>query len=170
MNCPACGAPMHLTGGNASLRCDYCKTVVVVAPDDTGVQFVDQAPEFTCPADSAPLWNAVVSHVAIRACKQCHGLLVTMGAFEDLIVNMRAEHPETVEPPPANPDDLKRKYLCPQCHRAMDTHFYFGGGRAVISTCERCELHWLDAGVLMRIVRAPHEDNAARLKEAETEF
>lgn len=162
---------MHLTGGNASLRCDYCKTVVVVAPDDAGTQFVDQAEQLVCPLDAAHLWNAVLAQVPIRACKQCHGLLVTMGAFEDLISNMRAAHPQEVDPPPPNPADLKRKVICPNCQQAMDTHFYFGGGRAVISTCERCELHWLDGGVLMRIVRAPHEDNIAkRLNETELEI
>jgi Zn-finger nucleic acid-binding protein len=99
---------MHLTGGNASLRCDYCRTVVIVAPDDAGVQFVEQAAELACPMDSSPLWNAVLARVEIRACKQCHGLLVTMGAFEGLIASMRAEHPEQVDSPPGNPDDLKR--------------------------------------------------------------
>jgi hypothetical protein len=43
----------------------------------------------------------------------------------------------------------------------MDTHFYFGGGHAVMSTCEPCELHWMDGGMLMQIVRAPHEEEAA---------
>ncbi|HEV2134473.1 MAG TPA: hypothetical protein VGR47_09420 [Terracidiphilus sp.] len=162
---------MHLTGGNASLRCDYCKTVLVVAPDDAGVQFVDEAAEFSCPLDTASLWNGVLAQVPIRACKQCHGLLVTVGAFEDLIANMRAAHPEEVDSPPANPADLKRKVICPKCRQTMDTHFYFGGGHAVISTCEKCELHWLDGGVLMRIVRAPHDDNVTkRLNEAELEI
>lgn len=161
---------MHLTGGNASLRCDYCQTVVVVAPDDAGVQFVDQASGLACPEDAAPLWNAVLVRVPIRACNQCHGLLVTMGAFEDLIGNMRAVHPEEMDSPPANPADLNRKVTCPNCHQAMDTHFYFGGGHAVISTCEQCELHWLEGGVLMRIVRAPRDNVAARLIRAETEF
>lgn len=161
---------MHLTGGNASLRCDYCKTVVVVAPDDAGVQFVDQAAGLACPMDSSPMWNAVLARVEIRACQQCHGLLVTMGAFESLIANMRAEHPEQVDSPPGNPADLKRKVICPNCHRTMDTHFYFGGGHAVVSTCEQCEMHWLDGGVLMRIVRAPHVDETRRLNEAELEI
>lgn len=161
---------MHLTGGNASLRCDYCKTVVVVAPDDAGVKFVDEAEQLACPLDAAPLWNAVLARVAIRACKQCHGLLVTMGAFEGLIAEMRAEHPEQIDSPLASPADLKRKVICPNCHQAMDTHFYFGGGHAVISTCEHCELHWLDGGVLMRIVRAPHDDSALRLSERELEI
>ncbi len=167
MNCPACGAPMHLTGGNASLRCDYCMTVVVIAPDDAGVQLMDQAVGVACPVDTEPLWNAVLAHISLRACKQCHGLLAPMGSFEELIDNMRAEHPETVDPSPANPPDLKRKVICPNCHQVMDTHYYFGGGHAVMSTCERCELHWLDGGVLMRIVRAPHNQRSSWSSEAD---
>lgn len=161
---------MHLTGGNASLRCDYCKTVVVVAPDDADVQFLDEAAELACPLDAALLWNAVLARVPIRACKPCHGLLVSMGAFEDLIANMRAAHPEQVDSPPGNKAELKRRVMCPSCHQTMDTHFYFGGGHAVISTCEKCDLHWIDGGVLMRIVRAPRDNTAKRLSEAELEI
>jgi Zn-finger nucleic acid-binding protein len=151
---------MRLTGGNASLRCAYCKTVAVVAPDDGGTQFLDAAAGLSCSACGEPLWNAVLAHVAIQACRKCHGILAPMGTFEDLIGNMRAQHPGSEDSPPANPADLKRKVTCPKCRLAMDTHFYFGGGHAVISTCERCELHWLDGGVLMRIVRAPQHESA----------
>jgi Zn-finger nucleic acid-binding protein len=39
----------------------------------------------------------------------------------------------------------------------MDTHPYFGGGNAVVDTCERCGLIWLDAGELPIIERyIPH--------------
>lgn len=161
---------MRLTGGNAGLRCEYCRTVVVVAPDDAGTQFVDQAAGLACPACGEPLWNAVLAHVAIQACKKCHGLLVPMATFEDLIDNMRAEHPGTEDSSPADPADLKRRITCPRCRQNMDTHFYFGGGHAVMSTCERCELHWLDGGVLMRIVRAPQHESALRLSEADAEM
>ena len=160
MNCPSCGAPMRLASGNANLRCDYCNSIVVIADDDTGVQYLDEAAEFTCPACAETLWNGVLSRVQLHACKKCHGLLVTMGAFEELIENMRAEHNETVISPPANPADLQRKVSCPRCRASMDMHFYFGGGHAVMATCERCELHWLGGGMLMCIVRAPHESEA----------
>ena len=36
MNCPSCGAPMHPLG--ASLKCDYCGTVVVPDRDTSGVR------------------------------------------------------------------------------------------------------------------------------------
>ena len=47
------------------------------------------------------------------------------------------------------------------CHHTMDTHFYYGGGHAVMEIAKRCELNWLDGGALMRIVRAPHSEEAA---------
>ena len=68
---------------------------------------------------------------------------------------MRGLHTEREIPSPVDESELERKVMCPKCHQKMDTHYYFGGGHAVMSTCERCELHWLDGGMLMRIVRAP---------------
>jgi hypothetical protein len=86
-------------------------------------------------------------------------LLVKMGAFVALIDQMRAEHEGSAIPSPSDPADLKREVDCPSCHQRMDTHFYYGGGNAVISGCERCQVNWLDGGVLMGIVRAPHESD-----------
>lgn len=148
---------MHLAQGNASLHCDYCGTVVIIAPDDSGVEYLDQAADLSCPICHEAMWNAVLARVQISACKKCHGQLVQMGAFEGLVDAMRARHPDTQEPPLADPSELQRKVACPKCQRTMDTHFYFGGGHAVMFTCENCELHWLDGGVLMKIVRTPHE-------------
>ena len=37
----------------------------------------------------------------------------------------------------------------------MDTHYYGGPGNVIIDACDRCDLNWLDAGELMRIVLAP---------------
>jgi LSD1 subclass zinc finger protein len=156
MNCPSCGAPLRLAPGNTSLRCDYCKIVVAVAAaDDTGVQFLDELPDRACPTCSAALWKAVLASVELDACKQCHGLLAPMGTFEVLVEKMRALHAEREFPAPADESLLDRKMTCPICHQRMDTHYYFGGGHAVMSTCERDELHWLDGGMLMRIVRMP---------------
>ncbi len=152
---------MHLTSGNASLRCDYCKTVVVAAADDTGVQFLDEVEELACPVCAVPLWDAVLAEVKIRACKQCHGLLAPMGEpYEELIGRMRTLHPEKAIPPPADPADLEQKVACPQCHKGMDTHFSYSGEHAVLSSCEWCELNWLNGGVLMRIVHAPQAEEA----------
>lgn len=154
MNCPACGAPLRLGSGNANLRCEYCKTVVPIAPDDTGIQFLEEVRDLLCPACAVPLWSAALARVEIHACKRCQGLLVAMSALELLLESVRAAHPEREAPLPANPEDLARKIDCPRCHHRMDTHFYYGGGNAVLSGCERCELNWLDSGTLMRMVQA----------------
>jgi hypothetical protein len=40
----------------------------------------------------------------------------------------------------------------------MEAHPYFGGGNAVVDTCDRCNLIWLDAGELAVIERyVPHQ-------------
>ncbi len=155
MNCPSCGAPLRLAAGNTSLRCEYCKLVVAVEADDTGVQFLDEAPELTCPTCSASLWKAVLATVEVDACKTDRGLLVLMDWFEPLVEKMRGLHAEREIPGPVDEAELERKIMCPKCHQRMDTHYYFGGGHAVMSTCERCQAHWVDGGMLMRIVRAP---------------
>lgn len=151
---------MRLGSGNTSLRCEYCKTVVTLAQDEDGIQFLDEAPELECPACATSLWNAVLARVELHACKQCHGLLVAMSGLEPLVESMRAAHPGSEIPASADPADLDRKVVCPRCHGRMDSDFYAGGGNAVISSCERCELNWLEGGALMRIVRAPQASDA----------
>jgi Zn-finger nucleic acid-binding protein len=152
---------MRLTSGNASLRCDYCKTVVVAAADDAGVQFLDEVEELMCPVCAAPLWDSVLAGIKIHACKQCHGLLVPMGdAYEEILGRMRVLHQDREIPPPTDPADLEQKVDCPQCHKPMDTHFSYGGEHAVMSACERCGLNWLNGGVLLRIVHAPQSEEA----------
>jgi LSD1 subclass zinc finger protein len=155
MNCPSCGAPLKLAAGNASLRCDYCRSVVVVQADDAGVQFLEEAPGLVCPTCASALWTAVLVTVKLDACKKCHGLLVPTGDFEVLVEKMRVVHAEREFPDPLGAAELDRKVICPRCHQRMDTHYYFAGGHSVLSTCEQCELHWLDGGMLMRIVRTP---------------
>jgi Zn-finger nucleic acid-binding protein len=146
---------LKLAAGNTSLRCDYCKLVVAVDASDSGAQFLDEAQGMACPTCSATLWHAVLAGTGVDACKTDRGLLVPMDSFEALVEKMKALHTEREFPGPVDAAELERKVLCPKCHQRMDTHYYFGGGHAVMSTCERCGLHWLDGGMLMRIVRAP---------------
>lgn len=151
---------MHLGIGNDSLRCEYCKTVVIVQKDDHGVRYLDETPELHCPVCAVSLWNATLAGIQLHACKQCSGLLVSMGAIDTLIDELRSTNTETQIPPPPDSHGLREKIDCPRCHQHMDVHFYFGGGGAVIGGCEHCELNWLDGGMLMRIVRAPHYNEA----------
>jgi len=151
---------MRLGSGNASLRCEYCNTVVTLAQDIDGIEFLEEAPDLECPVCAAWLWNAVLGRVQLHACKQCHGLLAPMSGLEPLVENLRAAHPGGEVPVPADPADLDRKVICPRCHQRMDSDFYAGGGNAVVASCERCELDWLGGGALMRIVHAPQTSDA----------
>lgn len=152
---------MHLAAGNGSLRCDYCKTVVIVAADDEGVRFLgEDLSGLACPVCFVPLWNATLAGVQIHACKRCSGLLFVIGVVEHIVDQLRATFTDEQIPSPPNPDDLRRKIACPRCRQRMEVYFYMGGGGAAIGGCERCGLNWLDGGTLMRIVRAPHHDDA----------
>lgn len=152
---------MRLATGDASMRCDYCKTVVILSADDAGIHYLDEnSQSLNCLDCSVPLWDATLGGVKLWACKRCKGLLISMSAFEPLIEQLRSQSKDTVIPSPPDPADLRRIVECPKCHRRTDVHFYMGGGGAVIATCENCELNWLDGGMLMRIVRTPHEETS----------
>jgi Zn-finger nucleic acid-binding protein len=154
MNCPSCGAPMRLTAGQASLVCDYCKGVYFPDPDDDGVRLLDEAEGVSCPICAIPLMNATLAGVGIRHCQRCRGTLVTMGRFETLIEALRSEQKGAAALPVSNSAELTRTICCPQCHKLMETHFYYGGGNVVIDDCEHCALDWLDQGELKRIAAA----------------
>jgi len=152
---------MRLAAGNSSLRCDYCKTVVIPKPADSGVVFLDElATGPACPVCSVPLWNATLDRIKLRACNRCGSMLVPMGAFGDLVEQLRSKATETEIASPPDPAELHEKVSCPVCHRAMDVHFYAGGGEAVIATCENCELNWIEPGALKLIVEAPRDDHS----------
>ena len=78
--------------------------------------------------------------------------------FGVIVTKRRALHgPHENRTSPFDPSELKRVLTCPNCQQRMDTHPYFGGGNAVVDTCEGCGLIWLDAGELAIIERyLPH--------------
>jgi Zn-finger nucleic acid-binding protein len=70
--------------------------------------------------------------------------------------------------------------MCPCCRKPMDAHPYHAGGNAVIDTCDRCRVVWLDAGELTILgkyqgrsgpvpVPAEREPEEARKPEPEPE-
>ena len=147
---------MRLTTALINLRCDYCKSIVYNAPDADGIQYLGENGEMPCPVCLVPLWEASRAGIPFRSCKRCHGILIAMKSFVTLIEQARAEQHGAEMPVADDESDLDRKLACPSCHRAMETHFYYGGGHVVMEDCERCELNWLDAGALMRIACQPH--------------
>ena len=55
MNCPSCGASIHLEDGAASPTCEYCKAVYLPEKNDEGVRVFDQPSELSCPICRASL-------------------------------------------------------------------------------------------------------------------
>lgn len=157
MNCPACGAPMHLKPDMDSFKCDYCQNVFFPEKGDDGVRVLGEPCAETCPICNAALVHAAIAKIRIEYCTQCHGMLIPMEIFQTLIDELRSVGGGSVEQPRADAGDLHRKIGCPRCHRGMDTHFYAGPGNVILASCEPCSLNWLDRGELMHIVRAPDE-------------
>ena len=146
---------MRLEDGRDCFRCDYCKSIYFPERNEDGVRVLGEASALSCPVCGVSLVHAALDACRIMYCTQCRGTLIKMGVFLELIQDLRARR-EGVAPTDApDPKDLQRRIICPQCHQPMDTHFYGGPGNVIIDSCDRCELNWLDAGELMRIVLAP---------------
>lgn len=156
MNCPSCGAPMKLAQDLASVVCEYCKRVEFLEKNEEGVCVLEEIPTQDCPGCQRPLHHATLHGARLDYCVHCRGMLFAMESFPVLIAAMRVAQPGSDVPAPASSDELRRKVLCPRCHTAMDTHFYYGGGSVVVDNCDHCDVIWLDHGELLRIVHAPH--------------
>ncbi|HEX9199962.1 MAG TPA: hypothetical protein VF865_10420 [Acidobacteriaceae bacterium] len=153
MNCPSCGGPMRVEG--SSLKCDYCKNVVVPERDTSGVRVLaEKTGGEVCPICNLPLWEASLGRSPLLYCTKCHGMLVAMMEFESLVDAARTAS-APIPALPADVNELDRHIACPHCHRPMEAHFYAGGGHVVMDSCEACCLHWLDHDELARIAQAP---------------
>ena len=164
MTCPSCGAPMQLKPSMDNFKCEYCQSVYFPDKNDDGVRVLaDQEDESiqNCPVCSNPLKLAAIDKFRILYCCTCHGMLIPMGEFQVLIDDMQALQRDTMVQTAVDRGDLRRTIDCPQCHHAMEAHFYAGPGNVTIDSCDPCSLNWLDHGELMRIVHAPDERHTA---------
>lgn len=153
---------MKLKQDMDSFKCEYCQSVYFPEKDDDGVRVLaDQADNLiqTCPVCNIPLKLAAIDKFRILYCSTCHGMLIPMGEFQVLIDDLQAMQHDTMVQTAVDSSDLRRTIHCPHCHHAMDAHLYGGPGNVVIDSCDSCELNWLDHGELMRIVRAPGDQN-----------
>jgi Zn-finger nucleic acid-binding protein len=158
MNCPACGAAMQLVGNRRHFHCEHCESFQFPEETDEGVSPLGEPAGCDCPVCREPLQNAVIDGEAVAYCDHCRGFLTLTATF-GLIVGKRRQHHGAHEQiiEPFDPAELRRSLSCPKCHKQMEAHPYFGGGNAVVDTCERCGLIWLDAGELSIIERyIPH--------------
>lgn len=160
MNCGNCGGSMRLEEGKNYLICDFCRNIYFPEATDEGVRVLDEQDSQLCPVCAIPLVNAVIGGLRILYCSRCHGMLIPMDDFLELVQRLRAERDgapcETMPAP--DPKDLDRRIRCPRCSQEMETHPYGGPGNIVIDSCEACGVNWLDHGELQRIVRAPDQE------------
>jgi Zn-finger nucleic acid-binding protein len=159
MNCPGCGAAMKPAGNRNYFLCDHCGNYAFPHDTGDGICPTEDAAGVSCPVCAVPLVTAVIDGETVAYCGRCRGFLTLIPTFGGVVEKRRSLHgPNEQQPAPFDPAELKRVLKCPKCHLRMEAHPYFGGGNAVVDTCERCRLIWLDAGELAIIERyIPHQ-------------
>jgi Zn-finger nucleic acid-binding protein len=158
MNCPGCGAAMKPAGNRNYYFCDHCGGYHFPQETGDGVAPTEEPAGPSCPVCDLPLVNAMIEGETVAYCGKCRGFLTFIPLFGMIVNKRRSLHsPNEQQAAPFDPTELKRGLKCPECHKRMESHPYFGGGNAVVDTCERCQLIWLDAGELAIIERyIPH--------------
>jgi Zn-finger nucleic acid-binding protein len=147
MNCQNCGAGLEPVGNRPYFRCAYCETFHFPNELADGVALVGGAAPRTCPVCADPLARAAIDGHAVEYCCTCRGLLTANATFNQIVQAKRARNGGTAAPAlPFDRAELQRRLKCPCCAKPMDAHPYHAGGNAVIDTCHRCYVVWLDAG------------------------
>ena len=98
-----------------------------------------------CPLCRVPLASALIDDEKIALCDHCQGFLAHTETFLVIVTKRRGLqglHENRTDP--FDPAELKRVITCPNCQQPMDAHPYFGGGNAIVDTCQSCNLIWLD--------------------------
>jgi Zn-finger nucleic acid-binding protein len=154
MNCPSCGAAMRIVGNRRYFSCIHCGSYEFPEETDEGIAPTGQTVGAACPVCVQPLQGALIDGETVCYCGQCRGFLTQTTMFAAIVAKRRATHsPNEMRTEPFDKEELKRELLCPNCQRRMEAHPYYGGGNAVVDTCEACSLIWLDAGELAIIER-----------------
>jgi Zn-finger nucleic acid-binding protein len=163
MNCPTCGAAIEVAGNRRSFHCSYCNNFHFPEETGDGVSVLGDPVGVDCPVCKLDLETAEIEGEVVGYCPRCRGFLTATANFGRIVEKRRALHgPHEANHEPFDPAELKRVLQCPVCHLCMEAHPYYGGGNAVVDTCDRCSYIWLDAGELAIIERyIPHARPAA---------
>jgi Zn-finger nucleic acid-binding protein len=154
MNCPGCGAAMQAVGNHNHFHCTHCGQFLFPRETGDGVAPLGEPSTKSCPVCHLALEKAMIEGEEVRYCGKCRGFLCALDAFGRIVGKRRALHgPHEQVTEPFDPDELRRALGCPVCNARMVAHPYFGGGNAVVDTCEHCQSIWLDAGELAVIER-----------------
>lgn len=157
---------MRLRENQDSLFCEYCNSVYLPEPNQEGIRDLGQPSDMLCPLCKVPLNHAALEHRRLVYCTRCHGSMIPMVVFADLVDILRSRRSSGVAAShPPDTHELDRSLHCPQCSKKMDTHFYAGGGSVVIDDCSPCELIWLDGGELSAIATAPDHSKRYEIDE-----
>jgi Zn-finger nucleic acid-binding protein len=145
---------MALAGNRRHFHCTDCDNFHFPEETGDGVSPLGEKAGCDCPVCHRPLQNALIDGESAAYCERCRGFLAVTPKFAQIVKKRRAHHGshERIDEP-FDPAELRRVLQCPSCHQRMGAHPYFGGGKAVVDTCERCGLIWLDAGELAIIER-----------------
>jgi Zn-finger nucleic acid-binding protein len=150
---------MRPAGNRRHFLCDHCGHFHFPEETGDGVAPLGEPAGADCPVCRVPLGKALIDGEPVSACGRCRGFLAATPAFGRIVTERRKRHGahERVTEP-FDAADLRRALHCPGCRKRMEAHPYFGGGNAVVDTCDRCDLIWLDAGELAVIERyIPHQ-------------
>lgn len=143
---------MRVVARRNYFHCEHCGRYHFPEGTDEGVVVLEELAGLDCPLCSEPLHAARLDGEPAGYCAKCRGMLLVTASFTVVVSKRRARQRVPEQPrEPFDPGELKRGVDCPRCRRRMDTHAYSGGGNAVIDSCSRCNLVWLDAGELTLI-------------------
>ena len=155
MTCVNCGAPMRLDRGKGLMVCDYCRSEAVPPVDEDGVQIIGETTHACPTCTGRNLANGLAEGVPLFYCQNCRGMLVGIDSFLPLVEHLRAMRDRPAQFLSRRSDaDANRGLGCPVCNTKMIAHPYGGPGNVHLDTCERCDMIWLDASELRRIVVA----------------
>lgn len=159
LNCSSCGAGMRMDDRKVRWECGYCGRVEVPNPDPDGLFVLGADTGLTCPVCPSGLVYATIADQSVVTCPECHGILMEVEIFLGVVAALRSRRAGEPEPHrPIDERELERHIRCPRCRGEMDTHPYGGPGSIVIDNCPRCEVNWLDAGELPRVVNGADTD------------
>lgn len=147
---------MRLVQDRDYFVCEHCGSFYFPNESGDGVRVLGQPGDADCPVCKTRLVSACVGESQVLYCNTCRGMLIKQCSFLNTVQYLRAKSAGRIhEPLPFNPEELAQQIKCPYCHQVMDAHLYGGGGKAVIDTCARCAVIWLDYGEIGKIVCAP---------------
>ncbi len=158
MRCQNCGAAMRADLERGVFLCNYCGGEFVPPPEADGVLVLGET-KLECPICAQLVSDGSLETHSLKYCVNCHGMLIAMEHFIDLVEALRVRRDHFSGPiQPRSSTDAARHLRCPSCGSEMDAHPYGGGGNVNVDSCEACGLVWLDGGELRRIVAAPDRE------------